>query len=240
MGTRSERSRAAIVRTSVRAHVTVARLLEAERPQRRQGRLAGKVGVAPHDVAYARPGNHIIIDRPAIGADFDRRAVAMAEVEPAPPAIVEEQAVGPAWPAAADIEWNRFVDWVGVALEPPGVGRPIDERLAAAVEITGLVAQPENALRKRQCLAHCKTRPVEDDRRGSILENDLARPIANRQLQSPRIEMGGDGIGDEAVVCRLGGNPRSPDVGGNRPAGVFRKAAAAADPHSQDRVRSAR
>ena len=55
--------------------VRVTRLLEAERPDRREGRLAGQVGVAREDGLRLRTGDEVVVEVTAVGAE---RAIRVA------------------------------------------------------------------------------------------------------------------------------------------------------------------
>src|SRR5580704_9884827 len=73
--------------------VAIARLLKTERPERRERRKPGEVGVALHDFLRSRPVEEVVVERSAFGAERDRVARLLAEVEPCTPGVVEEEAV---------------------------------------------------------------------------------------------------------------------------------------------------
>ncbi len=122
-------------RTHLRlGRVGPARLLIAQHPARRQRRPAGECDITTHYIRDRGAGDQIIIDRPVAGTKGRDIGVAMPEIEPAAPAVVEEDAIGAARAAAADKEGDRFVDGVAARLEAPRVGVPVDEALPAPVE----------------------------------------------------------------------------------------------------------
>ncbi len=185
------------------AHVAVARLLEAECPARRHWRLARQVGVAPRDLGDRRAGDDVIIDRASVSGDDQRALVAMAEIERAAPRVVEEQPVRAAGTAVRDIKGDRFVDGVRPAVEAPGVGVPVDEARAAAVERAGLVAKPVILLAGRNGLAQRKACPIEAGRTRGVGQYRAALPIADRERESLRIDGDGDRVGFETAGERV-------------------------------------
>src|SRR5688572_17341430 len=102
----------------------------------------------------------------------------MAEVERAPPAVVEEQAVSAARASARDGEGDGLVDRVGAAIEAPGVGVPVDVARPAPIERAGLVAQPIILLPDRHRLAEREAVSVEAYRLRCIRVDPAALPIA--------------------------------------------------------------
>ncbi len=142
-------------------HVTVARLLEAERPLRRERRLAAQVGVALDHAAQRRSVNQVVVNRPVRGTEGEHPGILPAKVKPAPPGVVQQEAVAAGAPPARDEEGNALVDRIGRFLESEGIRVPVDEGLAAAVQRTGLVAQPEIVLRRRQLLVQRKGGAVQ-------------------------------------------------------------------------------
>ena len=73
--------------------VAVARLLESERPQRRQRRESGEIGVAFHDLLRSGAVEEVVVERATFRAEGDGVARLLAEVEPGAPGVVEEKAV---------------------------------------------------------------------------------------------------------------------------------------------------
>ena len=127
----------------VSRHVAVTRLLVAQRPQRRQRRPAGKIGVARHDLLHGRSVDQVVVDRAAVGAERQRVRVALSEVEPAAPGVVEEDAVAAAFATRGDEERNALVERISGFGEAADIGVPVHERAAAAIQRPGLVAEAE-------------------------------------------------------------------------------------------------
>ena len=138
------------------------RLLVAQRPFRRERRLAGEIGVAANDVTRRRSRDQIIIDRPVRPAHREGIGVAVAEIEPGPPGVVEQDAIAAAIAAHPDEERDRFVDRIGAAGKAEGIGVPIDIAVAAAIKVAaGLVAQAVDVLGDRQALVQGEGRAIE-------------------------------------------------------------------------------
>ena len=165
-------------------HIAIARLLVTERPLRRERRFARQVGIASDHLGSRRPRDHIIIDRSVGCAEVDNIGIAVTEIEPGPPAVVEQQAVTTARSADRDEERDRLVDRVGRTGERVRIGIPVDEALAAPVKtIAGLVAQREDVFRSAQRLAQGKRLPVEAQRHRVISNDHPAGQIGDGQFK---------------------------------------------------------
>jgi len=82
------------------AHVRPARLLVAQRPQRRQGAASRQRRVVAQDAGRAAcraAREDVVIQLAAVGAEAVAVRIRLAHVEPAAPRVVEEQAVAPAF-----------------------------------------------------------------------------------------------------------------------------------------------
>ena len=124
--------------------VAVARLLEAERPQRRQRRRSREIGVALDHLLGRGAVEKVVVERPAFGAEGIRVARRLAEVEPGAPGVVEKNSVT-ASSVDGEKKRNALVERVGRFLRAD-VGVPEREGLLAAIEGSGLVAEAEVVL----------------------------------------------------------------------------------------------
>jgi hypothetical protein len=160
----------------------------------------------------------------------------VAEVERAPPIVVEKQAVCAAGALDTDKERDRFVDRVGRGRESGRVRIPVGERVATAIEHAGLVTHAEDMLAQRQGLAQCKAGFVEPNRLGRIGRNRVTGEIGHRHPQAGGVDVESQLSGGEAV--RGGDNRHAfvPNHAGNGPARVFAELAVASDPNAQDSV----
>src|SRR6267142_3485467 len=116
----------------------------------------------------ARPINQVVIDRSGRGAEGKRLRILLAEIEPAAPRVIEQDSVTAARSTRGDEEGNTFVQGIRRFLKAVRIGVPESERLAAAIERTGLVAQTEKMLRLREHLSQRKAaaHPVDCPVRG--------------------------------------------------------------------------
>src|SRR4029077_8338634 len=73
--------------------VTVARLLETQRPERGERRFPGEISVGFHDLLRRGAVNEVVVERAAFGAEGNRIARLLAEIEPGAPGVVEKNPV---------------------------------------------------------------------------------------------------------------------------------------------------
>ncbi len=125
--------------------VTVARLLEAQRPQRRQFRAAHQRGKVLHDFGRRRPGEKVIVDFAAFGTKRIEIVAFLAEVESAAPGVVEENAISEPF-AQADKERDGLVKRIRRFAPCVSVSVPHGECAVAPVHRAGFVAQTVVAL----------------------------------------------------------------------------------------------
>ena len=95
-------------------HIRIARLLIAERPQRRQRGAAGQRGVVAQHVrrsAFRAAREHVVVQLAAVGAEGVAVRIGLAHVEDAAPGVVEEHTVALAV-AQRDEERNGLVERV--------------------------------------------------------------------------------------------------------------------------------
>ena len=154
--------------------------------------------------------------------------VGAAEVEVRAPGVVEKNADGA---AGVHVEEERhvLVDGIGRLLPTEGVGIPHGERLAAAIERPGLIAEAKEVIGEGATLADREAGAVPEHGRGVLLQ-DVARGVADGQLE---LAVHGDAErgGVEAVVVGGDGGAAGPGAGQHGPRGVlgFRSPAPHAD-----------
>ena len=142
-------SGSAMSRTSAARHVAVARLLEAERPQRRQaaaGRSARCSARPPRRCSGRRSGSSRS-SRPRRRRRAVWRRACRNRTSCARCCRGTRRSCRPAAPTPRK-NGNALVERIGRFLEAVGIRVPVDERLAAAIERPGLVAQSEIMLRR--------------------------------------------------------------------------------------------
>ena len=140
--------------------VAVARLVVAERPQRRQRRAADQLGEALHDVSRRGPVDEVVVQRAVHGSEREQVPVLLAGVEPGAERVVEEDAVRAPVPqhheeGHRDVEGVRVVG-VRVRVRVPhrvGVAAPIAPPL---VQVARLLAQAVDVLVVAQALPHAR------------------------------------------------------------------------------------
>src|SRR5690606_38948875 len=106
-------------------------------------RLAGQVGVALYHLLRRRPVDQVVIDRAAVGAECQHAGIAVAEVEPAAPGVVEEDPVAAAVAAGGEEERDALVQRIGGLGEAADVGVPVHERAAAPDPWTGFASRSD-------------------------------------------------------------------------------------------------
>ena len=136
----------------VRAHVAPARLLVAERPQRRHRGPARQRRVAVEHVAGRRPAEDVVDEVAAGGGELDPLRIRSCEVDLDPAGVVEQQPVGAAV-AQREHERDRRVEVV----EGCGVARrrvDVPEHLVRAglLEPARALAATEEPLARRAAL----------------------------------------------------------------------------------------
>src|SRR5206468_115461 len=73
--------------------VGVARLLETQRPKRRQRRFPGEISVTFYDLLRRGAINEVVVERTAFSAERIGIARPLAEIEPGAPGIIQENAI---------------------------------------------------------------------------------------------------------------------------------------------------
>ena len=121
--------------------VAVARLLESKRPQRRKRRRSGQIGVAFDDLFRSGAIEQVVVERAAFGAEGNRVARLLAEIEPGAPGVVEEDSVT-AGAVDGEKKGNALVERIDRFLRTD-VGIPERVGLIPAIEGAGLVAEAE-------------------------------------------------------------------------------------------------
>ena len=222
--------------------VAVARLLEAQRPERRQWRRAGEIGVAFHHMLRSGAIDEVVVQRATLGAKRIGGAGCLAEVEPGAPGVVEEKSVAAAF-ADAQKERNALVEGVCGFLWAD-IGVPQRKRLFAAVKRSGFVAKSVEVLIDSHFLVDGKTAEAEFRRLAqSVGAEDFAGEIAHNQAQGIAFYPNLEGRGAEAdgggVLMRLGihglhFNRVGARGGKYRPRGIFRKRGSGGDADAQD------
>ena len=186
--------------------VTVARLLEAEGPQRRKRMGSGKVRVSFDHLLRVRTIDQVIVERAAFGAERIGVARLLAEVEPAAPCVVEKN---PVVAPAANREEKRdaLVDGIDRFLRtnvsiPEGIG------LISAVEGSGFVAQSEIMLVRGHDLVDREAAEPEFGGAANCIGRDyVAGEIANHKAErialNPNVQRRGAEADERGVFLRL-------------------------------------
>jgi hypothetical protein len=120
--------------------VAPAALLIPQRPLRRHGQVAGKIGVASQDLLDRRTLEEVVIHLAALGGERHMVRRFGGEVEMRAITVIEENTVRFAG-LPAKIERNVLVDRIGAFLIGGRVGVPHGELAAPLVEAGGLFAQ---------------------------------------------------------------------------------------------------
>ena len=211
--------------------IRVARLLVAQRPERRQRRGAGQPGVVLDHLLGVGAVEDVVVQ----GASRRGEAVAVgafaAEVKAGPERVVEQDADGPS-AVHLQKEGNRLVDGVGGFLPAEVVGVPHGESFAVAVERAGLVAKAEEVVVKGLGLLHLEAVGAVLHRDGVFLQ-DVPLEVHDRQPQLRRNDHAQRTGGKAQLVWlnRGAGRAAGREHG---PGGVFRRLAGGPDSNPED------
>ncbi len=142
------------------AHVAVgaiapARLMEAERPQRRQQRAAGQARELLDDYGRGRSGEDVIVQLAAQGEEREHVLVFAPDVESAEPGRVQQQT--PGQPRTHGHEGRLGLIEIVLAQTMTGHGaidRPVGQTPMTAVEPSVALAEAEIALVRGHAFAH--------------------------------------------------------------------------------------
>ena len=203
-----------------RREVGVARLLEAEGPEGRQGGGAGEPGPGADDGLGVRAVHQVVVDGSVERAEGVAAEVGVGEVEAGLPGVIQKDAKGAAV-VDVDEEGDGLVDGVGGFLEAERVGVPHGEGLAAAVERTRLVAQTEEVVGGRADLADLESIAIPGDGRGVVLE-DVTDEVSDFELQM-LVDGDAERLGGEALGLLRDGDRGGAGGGEDGPGGVFRQ-----------------
>src|SRR6202041_4054105 len=152
------------------AHVAVARLLKAQGPKRWERRRSGQPRVGFYHLFGSGPVEDVVVDRTRGCAEGIRIRRLLAEVETAAPGVVEQHAESMAGAKGYEVR-NALVERVSRFLIAIGVGVPQSERLVAAIQRSGFVAEAEVMLVGWHDLADMESVSLEIDRARVLLQN---------------------------------------------------------------------
>src|SRR5205085_5862512 len=113
--------------------ITVATLLNAERPERRQRHVSSKVGIAAHNLFDRGAVEEIIVQLAAFSPKPNAFLRQPAKIEIAAITVVEKHAVGQSV-FQSDVERNCLIDWIAAFVVAGRVGIPINEEAAALIK----------------------------------------------------------------------------------------------------------
>ena len=213
--------------------VAIAGLLEAEAPERWEGRGAGEPGVGFDDFFGFGAVEEVVVEGAVGGGEGVVVEGLVAEVEEGAEGVVEEDAEG-AGGAVVDEEGDGFVDGVGGLLPAEGVGVPHGEGAASAVEGAGFVAEAEEVGVGEFVLVDDEAVAAPLDGAGVLLEDGSV------EVGDGEAEVGGEGDA-EGFGLEASGGGGDCDGGGagfgeDGPGGVFGELAGVSGADAEDVV----
>ena len=174
--------------------IGVARLLKAERPERRQGCGPGQPCPAADHLLRIRAVEEVVVDGAVQRAEAVAIRILPAKVEVRPPRIVQEDADG-STAVYVEKEGDALIERVGRLLPVELIGVPHGESLAATVERAWLISQAEEVIVVAALLGYLEAVSIPSHGGGVLLQH-VAFGIRDGELEA-FVDAGMKGMGCE-------------------------------------------
>src|SRR5882672_6482207 len=222
--------------------VRVPALLISERPERRKRGASGHGRVSGDDFLGLRPGNEVVVQLAAFGAEGKVIRRLLAKIEHASMGVVDEKSISRAF-AQPNEEGNGFVKRVRGLLPAELISIPICKGAVAAVHGAAFVAEAEVIVVERHLFPYMNALPIPGHWQAGFIREQYISGIVRKIDEQGRFLNRSDHVSCDNSqlfwsffyfygrrICRF-------DHG---PGGVLRKGAAGSEAHAENAIAEGR